>query len=208
MESAANDTVPRCSRLNTYSNQTCTQTQPLNNLLSGTTHVSRYQKKTFTHSQPWGRRMIRTDNKVHCMGTHTPYGDLSQRGLLDTIKTAYNKSRLDGRLRLTASAFNLLWISMPEVLVTYCYAELSASFIKFLHYCFLSSGFYGAWKDNRTRRNNNRYESHPIWTISAPTSITSLSLCQTPFPPQHSQFILAWDRHQIMLACIPVAWLQ
>jgi len=108
------------------------------------------------------------------MGTHTPYGDLSQRGLLDTIKTAYDKSRLDGRLRLTASAFNLLWISMPEVLVTYCYAELSASFIKFLHYCFLSSGFYGAWKDNRTRRNNNRYESHPIWTISAPTSITSV----------------------------------
>jgi len=65
------------------------------------------------------------------MGTHTPYGDLSQRGLLDTIKTAHNKSRLDGRLRLTASAFNLLWISMPEVLVTYCYAELTASFIKF-----------------------------------------------------------------------------
>jgi len=42
---------------------------------------------------------------------------LSQRGLLDPIKPAYNQSRPDGRLRFTASAFNRLWISMPAVLV-------------------------------------------------------------------------------------------
>ena len=32
---------------------------------------------------------------------------------------------------------------------TYCYTELVASFINFLHYCSPSSRFYAAWKDNR-----------------------------------------------------------
>ena len=62
--------------------------------------------------------MIRTDNKVHCMEAHPLYGALSQRGLVDPIKPAYNKSWPDGWLRLTASAFNRLWISMPTVLIT------------------------------------------------------------------------------------------
>ena len=52
------------------------------------------------------------------MGAHPLYGALSQGGLLDPIKPAYNQSRLDGRLKLTASAFNQLWISMQAVLVT------------------------------------------------------------------------------------------
>ena len=43
---------------------------------------------------------------------------MSQRGLLDPVKPAYNQSRLNGQLILTASAFNRLWISMPAVLVT------------------------------------------------------------------------------------------
>jgi len=43
---------------------------------------------------------------------------LRQRGLADPIKPAYNQSRPDGRIKLTASAFNQLWISMPAVLVT------------------------------------------------------------------------------------------
>jgi len=43
---------------------------------------------------------------------------LSQRGLLDPVKPAYNQSQPGGRLKLTASAFNRLWISMPAVLVT------------------------------------------------------------------------------------------
>jgi len=50
-------------------------------------------------------------------GAHPLYGALSQRGLLDPIKPACNQSQLDGRLRLTSSAFNQLWISMPAVLI-------------------------------------------------------------------------------------------
>ena len=86
-------------------------------------------------------------------------------------RPAYNPSQLDGWLKLTASTFNRLWISMPTVLVTvptvmqnYCYAELTASFINFLHHCLPSSGFYGAGKDNRGRCT----KIHPIYTISAP----------------------------------------
>ena len=52
------------------------------------------------------------------MGAHPRYSALSQRGLLDPVKPAYNQSRLDGRLNLTASTFNRLWISMLAVLVT------------------------------------------------------------------------------------------
>ena len=52
---------------------------------------------------------------------------------------------------------------------TYCYAELAASFINFLHHYSLSSGFYGA-KDSR------QVHGQYIWTplhpaVSAPTSI-------------------------------------
>jgi len=39
------------------------------------------QKGTFTNSHPWGgRRRMRTDNKVHCVGAHPLYVALSQRG--------------------------------------------------------------------------------------------------------------------------------
>ena len=55
---------------------------------------------------------------------------------------------------------------------TYCYPELSASFINFLHYCSPSSGFYGAGKDNRGRCTDKPSECHPMWTVGAPTSIT------------------------------------
>jgi len=75
--------------------------------------------KTFTYSPPWGRRRrIRMDNKVHCVKARPLYSALSQRWLLDSIRPAYNQSRPDGLLRLTASTFNLLWISMPAVLIT------------------------------------------------------------------------------------------
>jgi len=33
-------------------------------------------------------------------------------------------------------------------------------------------------------------------------------LCGVPFVLQPSQFILAWDGHRIMLACIPSVWVQ
>jgi len=83
-------------------------TQPFNGPLSGTTRVSRYQKKhSPTHAYEEEEEGF----------TQTTSPALSQRGLLDPIKPAYNQSGLYGRLRLTASAFNWLWISMPTVLV-------------------------------------------------------------------------------------------
>ena len=93
----------------------------------------------FTHSHQWGRIRIHTDNKVHCMGAYPLYGALSQRGLLDPIKPAYNQSWPDGWLKLTASVFNLQpTVSSTDYVdqnasspghSTYYYAELTASFI-------------------------------------------------------------------------------
>ena len=57
------------------------------------------------------------DNKVYCVGALPLHSALNQRMLLDAIKPAYNQSRPDGRLKLTVSAFNQLWISMLAVLV-------------------------------------------------------------------------------------------
>ena len=77
-----------------------THTQPFNSPLSGTTWVSRYQKKhssTHTHEE---------DKK-----------DSSQRWLLDPIKPDCKQSQPDGGLKLIPSTFNRLWISMPAVLV-------------------------------------------------------------------------------------------
>ena len=60
-------------------------------------------------------------------GSSPPYGT-SQRGLLDPIKLAYDQRRPDGRLKLTASAFNRLdqYAGSPGHR-TYCYAELHVS---------------------------------------------------------------------------------
>jgi len=130
-------------------------------------------EETFTHSHPSGiRRGIHTNSKDRCVGAHPLYGALSQQGLLDPVKPASNQSWSDGQLKLTASAFNRLWISMPAVLLTvpYCCAQLAASFINFLHYCSPSSGFYGAGKD-RGRHTDNPSGCHPIRTIVAPISI-------------------------------------
>jgi len=67
-------------------------------------------EETFTHIHLWVRRRIRTDNTAWEL---IPlYSALSQWGLLDPIKPAYNQSRPDGRLKLTASAFNPPWSSM------------------------------------------------------------------------------------------------
>jgi len=71
--------------------------------------VSQYQKKhspTHTHEE---------EEEGFAQTTRSA---LSQRGLTDPIKPAYNQSQLDGQLKLTASAFSRLWISMPAVLVT------------------------------------------------------------------------------------------
>jgi len=97
------------------------------------------------------------------MGTHLLYSALSQRGLLDPIKPAYNQSWPDDQLKLTASIFSQYADSPGHS--TYCYAELAASFINLLHYCSQSSGFYGAGKDNKGRRTDNPSGCHSIRTI-------------------------------------------
>jgi len=63
-------------------------------------------------------------------GSSSPYSTLSQRGLLDQIKLAYDRRRPDGRLKLTARAFNRLgqYAGSPGHR-THCYAELAASFL-------------------------------------------------------------------------------
>jgi len=62
-------------------------------------------------------------------------------------------------------------VTVPTVMQNYCYAELTASFINFLHHCLPSSGFYGAGKDNRGRHTNNPSGRHPILTTGATTYI-------------------------------------
>jgi len=99
-------------------------------------------QETFTHSHPWGRRRIRTDNKV----------------CFEPIKPAYNQSRPP--LTDYGSVCGQSWSQYL------CYAELAASFINFLHYYSPSSGFHG--KDNRGRRIDNPSGRHPIQTIGVP----------------------------------------
>jgi len=59
------------------------------------TNGSHPKKKKVSHGQQGPLR-----------GSLSPYGTLSQRGLLDPIKLAYDQHRPDGRLKLTARAFN------------------------------------------------------------------------------------------------------
>ena len=61
-------------------------------------------------------------------GSSSPYRALSQRGSLNPIKLAYDQRRPDGRLKLTASAFNRLdqYAGSPGHRA-YCYAELAVS---------------------------------------------------------------------------------
>ena len=87
---------------------TSNDTVPFNGPLSETTQVRRYQKKhSPTHTCEEGGF------------AQTTRSAFSQWGLLDPIKPAYNQSRPDGRFKLTASAFNRLWISMLAFLSQY-----------------------------------------------------------------------------------------
>ena len=62
------------------------------------------------------------------MEAHPLCGAFIQRGLLEPIKLAYDQRRPDGRLKLTASAFNRLgqYAGSPGHR-TYCYTELAVS---------------------------------------------------------------------------------
>jgi len=172
-----------------------THTQPFNGPLSGATRVSWHQKKhspTHTHQEEEGF-------------AQTTRSALSQRGLLDPITPAYNQGRLDGRLRLTASAFNWLWISMPAVLITVPTVMQNS-----LHPLSISSVIARHLLDFMVQGKITNQTHQPIWTPPIRTTGAGCPhfrhppfLCQMPFAPQPSQFILARYRHLIMLTCTP-----
>ena len=60
-------------------------------------------------------------------------------------------------------------------------------------------------KINRGKHTNHPDGRHSIQTNQRPTIIRPF-LCQMPFLPQPSQFILAWNRHQICWLAYPVMW--
>jgi len=70
-----------------------------------------------------------------------------------------------------------------------------------------SSGLHGARADIRGRHTDNPDGRHSIWTNQRPTSLIPRFLCWMPFLSQPSQFIVAWDRHQICWLACPVVWL-
>jgi len=137
------------------------------------------------------------------MGAHPLYGALSQRGLLDPIKPAYNQSRLDGRLKLTASAFNQLRISMQAVLVA-----LPTVMQNLLHptttFSIIAHHLLDFMVQGKIigRCTNNPFGHHPIWIIDAPHPLSSSHFyAECPFCHNPFAFILAWGRHQIMPVC-------
>ena len=80
-------------------------------------NTSRRKKKKVSHGQQGPLRR-----------SSSPYGALSQRGLLGPIQLAYDHRRPDGRRKLTASAFNRLGQYASSLgHRTYCYAELAVS---------------------------------------------------------------------------------
>jgi len=135
-------------------------------------------------------------------GAHPLYGALSKRGLLDPIKPACNQSQLDGRLRLTSSAFNRLWISMPAVLIRVATVILlqpsSTSSITARH--LLDSMVHGkiteADRDNLSGRHPNLH--HP--TIFTPNTFSAITL---PIYPGWRQVLNNANLHTSGLVHIP-----
>ena len=69
------------------------------------------------------------------------------------------------------------------------------------------SGFSGAkWRWHRQTHQQSGWTTTPSRLIGAPTSAIPTILSRMPFLTQPSQFILAWDRHQICWLAYPVAW--
>jgi len=142
------------------------------------------------------------------MGVHTLYGALSQQGLLDPIKPAYNQSRPNGRLKLTASAFNRLWIGMLAVLVTVTTATqnllhpLSTYSITARH---LLDFMMVGGKITEAEAPTICMEATPSGLSVPPPPSSPHFYAECPFNPP-PQFILAWDRHRILLACIPAGF--
>ena len=86
-----------------------------------------YECSILNTTTAW-RRRFRIYTEVRCVGAHPPFGPLSRRGL-NPIKPAYDPDWPDGRLNLTASAFNqLAQCTSSPGLRGYCYAELAVFF--------------------------------------------------------------------------------
>ena len=141
--------------------------------------MSQYQKQhspTHTHEE---------EEKGFAQTTESA---LSQRWLLDPIKPAYNQSRPYGRLKLTASAFKQLWISMPAVLIAVPTTVTQNS----LHPLSTSSITARQLLDFTVqakitgRCTNNPSGRHPILTIgaapspSSPYFYTECPFCRNP----------------------------
>ena len=63
-----------------------------------------------------------------CVGAHPPFSPLSRRGL-NPVKPVYDPDQPDGRLNVTASAFNQLGqYTSSAGRRGYCYAELAVFF--------------------------------------------------------------------------------
>ena len=69
-----------------------------------------------------------------------------------------------------------------------------------------TSGLYGTREDIRCGHTDNPAGCYSIRTNQRPTSFILPFLHRMPFLPQLSQFILAWDRHQICWLVYSVAW--
>ena len=136
-------------------------------------------------------------------GAHPLYGALSKRGLLDPIKPACNQSQLDGRLRLTSSAFNRLWISMPAVLIRVATVILlhpiSTSCITARHLLeFMVQGKITEADRDNLSGHHHPYHHHP--TIFTPNTFSAITL---PIYPGWRQVLNNADLHISGLVHIP-----
>ena len=131
---------------------------------------------------------------VHCVGAYPLCGALSLRGLLHPIKPAYNQSWSDGRLRLTASAFNPPWLSMPAVLVTVptvLHISQHPLWTSTINACHLQD-FMVQGKITEAYAVHDNWR-HPIRTIGVPTSIIPHFHAECPFCRNRSNLSWLWQ---------------
>jgi len=112
------------------------------------------------------------------------------------MKPAYNQSRPDGWLKLTASAFNRLFISMLTILVAVPTATKNS-----LHPLSTSSIIARHLLDFMLQGKKTEADA-PTIRLDATQSRLSVPqlhhpppfLHRMPFLPHQSQFVLAWDK--------------
>jgi len=149
---------------------------------------------------------MRTKKDSHKQGS--PCVSSSPLQCFEPVTPAYNQSRLYSWLKLRASTYNQLWISMPAVLVTVPNATqnslssravaktISVNSLPGIIYelsPLLLATLWILWCRKRWPT-DNLSGSHPIQTIDAPTSIIPAILCRMLILLQPSKFILALDR--------------